>query len=38
MVSVLSGEAARPLRAERVIWNMIEDTISVTRGSGAGTP
>jgi hypothetical protein len=38
MVSVLSGEAARPLRAERIVWNMIDDTISVTRGSGAGTP
>jgi len=37
-VSVLTRGAARPYRAQRVLWNMIEDRITITRGAGAGAP
>jgi len=38
MVSVLTRGAVRPYRAQRVLWNMIEDRITITRGAGAGAP
>ena len=37
-VSILTRGAMRPYHAERVLWNMREDRITITRGAGAGAP
>jgi len=33
-LSIQTGDVVRPLRAEHVLWNMKDDTITVTRGAG----
>ena len=35
-VSVLTEGSARPFRAERLLWDMTRDRITIHRGSGAG--
>ena len=37
-VSVLTRGTARPIQAERVLWNMVEDTVLITRGRASGAP
>ena len=38
MVSVLTAGSSRPYRAQRVLWNMNLDTITITRGAASGSP